>query len=215
MEQSSASAQRTDKEEPSSTHRNEMVHSGLSKNLAIIVQEARVFLEQFQHANGIQGPVASIFALWKPPRDGLVKVNFCGFEILDGRTMGVSVVLRDNWGVILARMARKYMRREVAWSVEAIAMQEAVNFARLQGIVFVVLERDCIHFLKSVMAKNSDVQKDHMDANLNSVRRVLLSLSHYEITMVRRNGNRVASNLAKYERFLEGSIILRECAPHL
>ncbi|CAK9155541.1 unnamed protein product, partial [Ilex paraguariensis] len=66
-------------------------------------------------ANGVQSPTALIFASWKPPRDGLVKVTFCGFEIVEGQTMGVGANIRDNSWVFVARMAKKHVHSEEEW----------------------------------------------------------------------------------------------------
>ncbi|CAK9164676.1 unnamed protein product [Ilex paraguariensis] len=71
---------------------------------------------------------ASILASWKPPIDGVVKVNFCDLEFLEGQTVGIGAVLRDIRGVFLAGMARKHMRREEVWSVDGHSYARSGKF---------------------------------------------------------------------------------------
>ncbi|CAK9152449.1 unnamed protein product [Ilex paraguariensis] len=71
---------------------------------------------------------ASILASWKPPSDGVVKVNFCDLEFLEGQTVGIGAVLRDIRGVFLAGMARKHMRREEVWSVDGHSYARSGKF---------------------------------------------------------------------------------------
>ncbi|CAK9138074.1 unnamed protein product [Ilex paraguariensis] len=150
-----------------------MVRSGSSKNPTIIVKEARDFLEQYQQVNGVQSPTASIFASWKPPRDDLLK----------------EVNLRVLW------KGMRWKLNEEALSMEIIALHEAERFARLQEIESIVLEGDSIQFLKSIMTIDSDEHAESRDPELQTWIGCGLHSKASEITMVRRNDNRV--------RFLE------------
>ncbi|XP_030923046.1 uncharacterized protein LOC115949925 [Quercus lobata] len=79
---------------------------------------------------------------WKPPDQGLYKVNYDGAIFAQQARAGIGVVIRNEDGAVMASMAQQLPLLTTVAQVEALAARRAMEFALDLGITRVIMERD-------------------------------------------------------------------------
>ena len=133
---------------------------------------------------------------WTAPPNGFVKINFDGANAESSRMSGVRVVIQDSEGVVLASCAEKLNQPFKAEDMEALAALKALSFAHELGFQNIVLEGDALNLIQALKAQEQNLLPwgllvEDVKEYGKKFRRVLYS-------HVKRNGNSVAHNLAKY-----------------
>ena len=123
-------------------------------------------------------------------------MNFDGANAKTSRLSGVEVVIQDSDGAVLASCAKKFNQPFKAEDTKALAAMKALSFAHELGFQNIVLEGDALNLIQALKAQEQNLLpwgllvEDAKEYG-TKFRRVLYS-------HVKRNGNSVAHNLAKY-----------------
>ena len=91
---------------------------------------------------------------WRPSTQGMVKINCDGATFRDQKKSGVSVVIRDDNGMVLASMSKQLPQLYSALEVEAMAASTALSFASQLGFHRAILEFDSLT-LTTALRNNS------------------------------------------------------------
>ena len=160
------------------------------------VDEAGAYLQQIYRV-GVNSPLGSP-RIWIPPPVGVVKINADASLAVDG-WIGLGVVARDSGGNVLLAASRRVRPH---WSVEvaeAKALEMAVHLGTRYGFHHLIVESDCQAVIKR-LSKHAVYLSD-LDIVLHNILFLSSSLSSVVWSHVKRDGNSVAHNLAKFIPF--------------
>lgn len=79
---------------------------------------------------------------WKPPDQGLYKVNYDGAIFSQQEKSGVGIVIRNEEGAVMASISQQMPLPTTVTQVKALAMRRAVEFALELGITRAIIEGD-------------------------------------------------------------------------
>ncbi|KAK3198024.1 hypothetical protein Dsin_021439 [Dipteronia sinensis] len=126
--------------------RNLSVHSNQGSFVEDVVVWLHTYLDDFKSTNVVEdqmkarGPVTE--AVWCPPIEGQLKINTDATVDVEGKKIGIGVVIREHTGFVMASCAQKI---DVGYSpvlVEAEAILRGLQFTKDSGLCHVVVESD-------------------------------------------------------------------------
>ncbi|CAK9138148.1 unnamed protein product [Ilex paraguariensis] len=141
--------------------------------------------------------VSEAAAIWVPPKAGIFKVNFSVFVIDLGQTYGIGVVIRNELGVFMVGLSKKM---DATWANQGTqaaglyGMSEAIIISQQQGFDEIIIEGDLPNVLK-IFKESRDVTSS-MGLRVIDIANELRKFRSYEVAIVSRQGNRVATRLA-------------------
>lgn len=131
---------------------------------------------------------------WKPPDRGFYKVNYDGAVFAEQGKAGISVIIRNSNGDVMASMSQLVQLPTTITQVEAMAARKAAEFALEVGINKVVLEGDSEIVYKDL---NNNGPSLALHGHLIQDFKALIPLfSCICFSHVGRLGNKVAHSLA-------------------
>jgi len=71
---------------------------------------------------------ATVAVKWRPPSENCVKINFDGALFGESKCIGLSVVIRNSEGEVMAALSEKIVKPPVAELVEIMATQHVMLF---------------------------------------------------------------------------------------
>ena len=167
-----------------------------------VVQNAKQTLQDFHNANMVQAAQVPISARprvrWKPPPEASLKVNFDGATIKDIGKAGPGAMIRNSSGQVLASLSEQVPLPHTSDIVEALAAAQAISFALELGFSSFILEGDSEVVIKSL--KSDEATLSPFGHILNSAKQKTETSCCISFSHIRRLGNSVAHNLAKYAR---------------
>ncbi|XP_048493657.1 uncharacterized protein LOC125494128 [Beta vulgaris subsp. vulgaris] len=151
--------------------------------------------------------------LWKAPPAGCIKVN-SDAAIFKDNSIGLGGVARDNEGDVVMATCRKWRGNFDVEVAEAIGMRHALKIAREAGFKVLILETDnfqLYHQLTSRKAPSSSFGNV-----VNDILVMSRACDSVSFSFVKREGNRVAHNLAKgSENVVEELVWLEDYPPEV
>ena len=102
-----------------------------------VLRNAMHLVEEFRVTNeGKTKHPADLVPLvsWKPPSQGLYKVNLDGAVFSNSKQAGAGVIIKDKAGEVIAALSKKWKWTLGAIEVEAKALEAGVEFAKDVGI---------------------------------------------------------------------------------
>jgi hypothetical protein len=202
-------------------HRNLKVWEDVTETCAVVVERARVLLEDWQLANGLRtldqpvlqgvqqasatGTAAvhtpSVAAIrdqlsWKPPAQGRFKCNIdATFSSSHNRT-GIGICIRDEEGIFVLAKTVRFARVYDVEVGEALGLFHAIQWTsdtRMENIDF---EVDSKVTKDAFSHRREDISEF---GNIVSASRSLFNskFSNSRVEFVRRQANAVAHNLAR------------------
>ncbi|XP_075661638.1 uncharacterized protein LOC142631378 [Castanea sativa] len=148
---------------------------------------------------------------WLPPKHDWYKVNTDGAVFKETGSCGIGVVIRNEKGQIMGALCRRLEFPLGALEVEAMAVEEGVQFARDLCLNQIVVESDSLGVVNSFC---------HPDLCQSSIRKVvegarlgLRCFEAWEVTHTRRGCNTAAHILARNANFVNNSVIWVEDIP--
>ena len=123
------------------------------------------------------------------------KINFDGAIFADSDCAGISVVIRNDAGLIMASLTQQIPLPTSVIEVEALAARRALEFALELGFDNITIEGDSELLIKNL--KNGGSKLTHYG---NIVADILFLLSHFSkanISFVKRHCNQLAHSLAR------------------
>ena len=132
---------------------------------------------------------------WKPPEQGVYKVNYDGAMFNQQNRAGLDVVIRNIEGAIMASMSQQIPLPTTVAQVKALAARRAAAFALEVGINKAILEDDSETIVKELMESTPSLAlHGHL---LQDVKSLQNSFNFLSFTHVHRQGNNVAHTLAR------------------
>ena len=128
---------------------------------------------------------------WKPPDQGLYKINYDGAIFAQQARAGIGVVIRNEDGAVMASMAQQLPLPTTVAQVEALAARRALDL----GFTKVILEGDSEVICKELNKPNPSLA---LHGNiLQDIKFLSSTLPFIGFSHVHRQGNSVAHALAR------------------
>ncbi|KAL0004610.1 hypothetical protein SO802_012171 [Lithocarpus litseifolius] len=179
------------------TNRNETHHGGMGKFANQIFQWCIQYLDEYWSACTL--PVKKTSAAkknWVPPTGLNYKVNVDGAMFSAQKSVGVSVVIRDNEGHFIAELSKKLNHHLGAIETKAKAFEIGIAFAREIGIRDFVLEGDSLIMIQALC--NSAPAPFSVAPLVYGIAVATHDFRSVKVSHVCRNGNIPAHLLAKH-----------------
>ena len=183
--------------------RNEVNHGGVFTSPSLIIQQTTTAIQEYAM---VQGPAQEDVLIcpretnaaicWNAPEQGWCKANWdVAVDIESGR-MGLSAVIRDTAGNVVAaqcEMQRGYLSPVAAKAKAALV---TVQLCRELGVSMVHFEGDAKVVVDAVNSAEAD--GSWLGHLIEDIKRNLISLAGWRMSFVRREGNHMAHKLTKY-----------------
>ena len=149
---------------------------------------------------------------WKPPDANLVKINFDGAIFRNENRSGIGMVVRTHTSAILASLAQSISKALQLAKIEAIVATRALEFGHELGLTEAILEGDSKLIVNSLKTGK---------ATMVSVEPLILDATHFSslytkllYSYCRRDGNKLAHNLARFSIHVTNYSAWMEEVPH-
>jgi hypothetical protein len=135
--------------------RNSVVHGEPFTHPSQLLREAQNSLEDFQWihnevGSGSQNARDLTEVQWKPPVEGMIKLNWdAGLNMKEGR-VGIGIIARDSRGVCLAARSLSLNTHIDATTAEALAAVHAIMFCKELGYANLIFEGDALQIIKAI-----------------------------------------------------------------
>ena len=162
------------------------------------------------HSFGLLCNISGVLQ-WRPPEQGLVKVNFDAALFKHKNSARLGAIVRDWRGANLGALSMPVLLSSTIAELEALACLRAVQFATDLGLQRVIFEGDSTTIIfavshgYSVMASFGNI--------IDDVRHLLPRFSVVSFNNVHRSGNVVAEALAKKASSIVGCHIWMDTLP--
>lgn len=183
--------------------RNKLVFEGAGVPREVLAQRVlRLANECGDYAGKIYGEQRRVACpssnVWKAPPQGVVKLN-ADAAVYDDGWIGLGVVARDAVGAVFFAATRRIQARWPIEIAECKAIAMAARLGKRYGCQDIILESDC-QSVVSRLSKTVCYCAD-LDSILEDVLWLCSSFSAVAFSHVKRDGNSVAHNLAKFIPF--------------
>ncbi|CAK9154115.1 unnamed protein product [Ilex paraguariensis] len=144
--------------------------------------------------------VSEAAAVWVPPKAG--------------QTYGIGVVIRNEPGVFMAGLSKKM---DATWADQGTqaaglyGMSEAILISQQQEIDEIIIEGDLPNVLK-IFKESRDVTSS-TGLRVTDMANELRKFCSYEVAIVNRQGNRVATRLAQHANLIDNVFVWQGQAP--
>ncbi|XP_021717256.1 uncharacterized protein LOC110685101 [Chenopodium quinoa] len=182
--------------------RNNKVFQNKSTPNAVLVERVGRYVEEqgkyaarIYGAAGLRSPPSP--SRWHAPPANIVKIN-ADASLADEGWVGLGAVIRDHEVKLIVAATR---RHRAFWSPEiseAKALLFALKLGRRYGFQEVILESDCKLIIEKLTKKSAALE---MDMVLGDILALCSNFMSVKWSHVRRDGNCVAHNLAKFVPF--------------
>ncbi|XP_075636568.1 uncharacterized protein LOC142608772 [Castanea sativa] len=148
---------------------------------------------------------------WRPPPSELFKINFDGAVFPHVKKLGISVVIRDHQGLVIASCSKPVHQELCSDDIEAKAAGWALSFALDVGVKQAILEGDSLTVIRGLMEEERLLVPLGLlikDAKQLSQRFEKLLYSH-----AKRECNNLAHNLARHAAGIPDFLVWIEDIP--
>jgi ribonuclease HI len=132
---------------------------------------------------------------WSPPPLGALKINVDAHLSSDGRWFSGLILRRADGSAVGAATRCHEVSNDIVLG-EALAINDVLDIVEKLGVTSVIIESDC-QSLVNAISKRSDIRK-RWGRVVNRCNSFLFRNPNSAISWVRRDGNRVAHQLAKW-----------------
>ena len=193
--------------------RNGWVCESKQKRIEEVIQRAVEIIGEFEFAVEV-GKLPSarppLPTVWKPPEEGVYKVNSDAAMFTEGG-VGLGGVVRDSMGDIVMSTCMKVTEEMEVVLAEALAVRHGLKIALEAGFVRLVLETDNISVFSKLKKGSSEATA--LGSILHDIHVLASSCLCVSFAFVKREGNGVAHALAKLSCNFEGPRVWMEEYP--
>ncbi|GMJ02408.1 hypothetical protein like AT4G29090 [Hibiscus trionum] len=132
---------------------------------------------------------------WSPPPPNSVKLNFDASFKTSDRVACLGLVIRDEEGFILGAQCLLLNHVSSNFAAEAWAAKKGIELAIDLRLRNLVIEGDSLTVIKKLRSKGPD--SSNISVIMADAKQLLGCLDSYQISFIRRGGNRVAHELAR------------------
>ncbi|GLT27362.1 hypothetical protein SLA2020_023680 [Shorea laevis] len=166
-----------------------------------IIDSAIFYLQDYRRALLSRGRGAtSVQKLsetkWKPPDEGMIKINVDGAVFEQQRMFGSGAVARNSVGEVLAAITSKGNGFLSAEESEACSLRKALQWAKDFMFDNIVVEVDCASIVTAIHSGTHSLNSS-LGAILSDCHHLMASFTSCQLQHVRRSGNSVAHELAR------------------
>ncbi|XP_059462058.1 uncharacterized protein LOC132191056 [Corylus avellana] len=132
---------------------------------------------------------------WKPPPQGIIKLNWDATVAIKERKMGVEVIARDYTGKVLATLSAPRPIVSDPTVAETIGAWMSVDLTSHLGFTRIYLEGDALEIVQALRMEGSCWSRyEHL---INDAKILIQKFQFWEVDHVKREANEVAHILAK------------------
>ncbi|XP_023878292.2 uncharacterized protein LOC111990734 [Quercus suber] len=155
-------------------------------------------------------PQSPSLSKWKSPPTGFYKINTDTTAFDDGGNSCIGVVIRDNKGNVLAASSKVLSVPFSAEASEALALQEGVLLATEMDVSHATFESDALSIIQAINDGFHAGELGHIIQNIREISAAFIWCSFHHL---RREGNRVAHELARVARNSGASQVWKRSFP--
>nr|POF00754.1 putative ribonuclease h protein [Quercus suber] len=149
---------------------------------------------------------------WKAPPTGFFKINTDAAAFDGGGNSCIGVVIRDNLGNVLAASSKVLAASFSTKISEALAMQEGVLLATEMDVSHTMFEFDSLSIIQEI---NDGFHGGELGHIIRNIRDVSATFTWCSFQHLKREGNRVAHELARVARNSGASQVWKRFFPSL
>ena len=132
---------------------------------------------------------------WRPPPETCVKANFNGVVFSQEGQAGISIIIRNEQGLVMAALSQQIPLPTSVEMVEVLVARRALVYAKELGFDRVIVEGDSTNTITSINGGHMD--HSALGHVLLDIKSLLFSFSHTSVEHITREGNCVAHKLAR------------------
>ncbi|KAK9995635.1 hypothetical protein SO802_020321 [Lithocarpus litseifolius] len=136
----------------------------------------------------------TVRAHWSPPPLGFHKINVDGATANNGELSSIGVIIRDHTGTTVGALNKLLPSAFPASIIEAFALLQGVLFAAKLGSTKAIFESDALDPIQAVNTNENGGVLGHI---LQDIRSSALVFKRSSFQHLKRDGNRVAHELAR------------------
>lgn len=136
--------------------RNQFVHSNGSSSFMEVLDWAHSYLQDFRKASKMENPslvLERASPKWKPPDQGVYKINTDAALDERGFQSGIGVIIRDYQGHVMASLCQNFKACYKPQIVEAMAVLKGIWLAANTGLLPASLDSDALSVVNLVNSK--------------------------------------------------------------
>ena len=168
-----------------------------SQSLESVNIRAGALLQEFIaiHEGDLSLPESAVVHQWRPPEQGIYKVNFDATIFKASNSAGVGVIILDWGGQAIGALSMSMPLANSAPDMEALACRRAVQFAVDLSLHRVIFQGDSAIVINAVSQENAALSS--YGFIVKDILSLISSFLSFEFVHVPRSGNIVADALAK------------------
>lgn len=176
--------------------RNQKLWNNIVISPSATFEDARAFLSTWRsfHQTHMKGVRQSTTAKWIKPPSGWLKMNTDAAIDIQGKKVGLGLVLRDSEGSLVAAVATNWSGDYHPKIAEPISVSEALKWLKDRRLNHVQIETDSLLVIQG-LTNSSTVS--YFDLVLEDVRVLANSFSHISFSFVKRSANMAAHVVAR------------------
>jgi ribonuclease HI len=183
--------------------RNEVVHGGRMMHPNDLVSQTKTAMVEFAEATDREAKTIAP-ALgghiernikWQPPDTGWAKANWDASLAKDKGWMGFGVVVRDEWGQIIAAQTKSERGCLEPTMAEARAALLAISLCKTRGLNRIIFEGDAQVVIKAIHSE--EVDGSCLGVIVADIKSELQAFPQWRLAFVRREGNEMAHFLSR------------------
>lgn len=193
--------------------RNLVLHGGKIQNPSILIQRARDYLVEFKDKQSqLAAPTTTgLVQEWRPSLGSAVKLNFDAAIFANTNSSGVSVIIRNSLGEVLAGLFTRGPSVASREEAEVLACRKALEFALDTGFLDLVIEGDNATVMTTIVSPHLNRSRlGHIYDDISTLASSFRSLS---VGCIKQSANFVAHFLAHYASQLDEDLVWMEESP--
>ncbi|KAL0008148.1 hypothetical protein SO802_009650 [Lithocarpus litseifolius] len=176
-------------------NRNQVVHNDSGSPPSRSWEMANRMLNDFKEACSHPPlPLPSPIPKWRAPPSGFYKINVDGASTHDGTNSSIGVIICDNQGIPITASSKVLLSPYTAEISEALALLHGVLLAAEMKMSHAIFESDALSIVQALNQGDVGGEIGHI---LQDIRTISTSFSWCSFQHLKRDGNRVAHELAK------------------
>lgn len=182
--------------------RNDLVWNRKRWSAMKIVAKAWEYLSQWNgaQARNYKVPLQPMLAgdgaiYWAKPKTDVVKITVDAATFSDQGTCGIGIISRDHDGSLLGAKSKQYAEVLNPSMVEAMAIKEALSWAKDRQWSSVILESDCLLVVQLI--RSATPMKSRFGQVIEDCRRLRSGFNNFELYFIKRSANMSAHELAQ------------------